>query len=77
MRVLLALMLLCSPALAQQQTFRDSMGRETGRAVTHGNTTTFSNALGQSTGRAVTSNGTTTIYNPLGQQTGTIRSNRK
>jgi len=61
---------------AETRTFRNSMGQETGRAVTNGNTTTFTNPLGQQTGRAVTTGGTTTIYNPLGQTTGTIRSNR-
>jgi outer membrane lipoprotein-sorting protein len=37
-------------------TFRDAMGRETGRAVVNGNNTTIYNPLGQQTG-TVRSNG--------------------
>ena len=74
--IILLLSLLPDKGHAQSQTYQDSMGRETGRSTTNGNTTTFSDSLGRNTGRAVTNGSTTTIYNPAGQQTGTIRSKR-
>jgi len=76
MRAIIALVLLCSPALAQQSvTIRDANGRETGRAVTNNVGTQFYDASGRNVGRSVTNNAGTTYYNNLGQQTG--RSNRK
>jgi general stress protein YciG len=52
------------------RTFRDSSGREIGRATTSGNTTTFYDNLGRETGRATRSNNGTTFYDNFGRETG-------
>jgi hypothetical protein len=74
--VALLVLLASDAALAQvrHETFRDSMGRTSGRAVTDskGNST-FYNALGQQTGRSVTRGNTTTTYDQMGRQSGTAR----
>ena len=76
MRFIVALLLMTDVAMAQVQnrTYRDSMGRNTGRSVTdsRGNTTYY-DSIGRNTGRSVTRGNTTTVYDSLGRQTGTIR----
>ena len=52
------------------RTFRDNMGRETGRATTNGNNTTFRDHMGRETGRAVRSNNGTTFYDHMGREIG-------
>jgi hypothetical protein len=52
------------------RTFRDSSGREIGRATTHGNTTTFQDSMGRETGRATKSGNGTTFYDNFGRETG-------
>jgi hypothetical protein len=64
MKSIIALLALLASdaAMAQQRTYQDAMGRETGRSVTdtRGNTT-FDDAISRNTGRSVTgSNGNTT-----------------
>jgi hypothetical protein len=77
MRIIAALLLMSSTAMAQVQnkTYQDSMGRNTGRSVTdsRGNAS-FYDAMGRNTERSVSSGGTTTVYDQMGWQTGTIRS---
>ena len=77
MRLIVALLLMTDVAMAQVQnrTYRDSMGRNTGRSVTdsRGNVTYY-DAMGRTTGRSTTNGNTTTVYDQMGRQTGTIRS---
>jgi len=71
--VVLALILASDAAMAQQKTFRNSMGQTTGRSVTNGNQTTFYDHMGRNTGRAVTNNAGTVVYDNMGRQTGSIK----
>ena len=77
MRLIVALLLMTDVAMAQVQnrTYRDAMGRNTGRSVTdsRGNVTYY-DAMGRTTGRSTTNGNTTTVYDQMGRQTGTIRS---
>ena len=78
MRFILALLLMSGTAMAQAQnrTYQDSMGRNTGRSVTdsRGNTT-FYDSMGRNTGRSTTNGNTTTIYDSFGRRTDTRRKN--
>ena len=72
--IVLALLLSSGAATAQQQTYRDAMGRTVGRSVTDTRgDTTYYDAMGRNTGRSVTSGGTTTIYDQMGRQVGTTK----
>ena len=74
MRIALALILLATPAAAQQQQFRDSAGRNAGRAVTDSaGSTTYYDAAGRTTARSTTSGNQTTVYDGAGRKTGTIQ----
>jgi YD repeat-containing protein len=58
------------------RTFRDSFGREIGRATTNGNTTTFYDNLGREAGRASRSGNGTTFYDNFGRETGRVSRGR-
>jgi len=79
MRFILALLLMSGTAMAQVQnrTYRDSMGRNTGRSVTDtkGNTL-FYDSMGRNTGRSTTNGNTTTTSDSFGRRTGTIQGSR-
>jgi|SRR5258706_1945650 hypothetical protein len=66
------LLSLIGSAFAQQRTYQDSMGRNTGRSVTTGGNTTFYDNMGRNTGRSVTRGNTITVYDNMGRQTGNI-----
>jgi YD repeat-containing protein len=51
-RILIVMLLLASPALAQKEYWRDSSGRLTGTADQQGDRTTFRDASGRMTGTA-------------------------
>jgi YD repeat-containing protein len=79
MRFIVALLalLVSDAAVAQQRTYRDSMGRNIGRSITdtRGNTTSY-DAMGRNTGRSVTdSRGNTTFYDSFGRNTGRSTTN--
>jgi hypothetical protein len=64
--VALLALLASTAAMAQQRTYQDSMGRNTGRSVTDGRgNSTFYDAMGRNTGRSVTNGNTTTTYDNL------------
>jgi hypothetical protein len=61
-------------AQTKQTTFRDSMGRTTGKAVSDPTgRTNYYDDMGRTTGRSVTTGAGTTFYDPMGRQTGTAR----
>jgi hypothetical protein len=74
--VVLILMCASTPAYPQTrtETFHDSIGRATGKAVTdtHGNTTYYDN-IGRRTGNSTTHGNTTTFYDNIGRQQGTAQ----
>jgi YD repeat-containing protein len=79
MAIIIAVILLATPAAAQQTTFRDASGRITGTVTTDSNgQKTFRDGSGRMTGTANTdSNGTTTFRDASGRMTGTATSPRR
>ena len=73
-RLTIVLALLPTVALAQTRTYRDALGRETGRSVTSPNGTTYYDAMGHNVGRSFNQNGITTIYDQIGRERGKITS---
>jgi hypothetical protein len=69
---MLLLLLMPTAALAQQRTYQDAMGRETGRSVTTGGNTIYYDSMGRNTGRSVTSGDRTTVDDNMGRPTGNI-----
>jgi hypothetical protein len=80
MRTILALILMASPALADQTstTIEDANGRDLGRVITdeEGNTTILDN-MGRQQGRTVTQqDGTVIIYDEKGRRIRVIKTDR-
>jgi hypothetical protein len=69
MRLAVLFVLLAIPAQAQT-TYRDWMGRETGRWTTSGTTTTYYDNMGRQTGRSNASGNSTIFYDHMGRQIG-------
>lgn len=67
-----ALCLICASAAAAE-TYRDSSGRVTGSATTHGNQTTYRDSSGRVTGTSSTNGNTKTYRDSSGRVKGSKR----